>query len=620
MHPIYRTGLVVGAALALILPTNAVADGSHTPDHLPAQASTHPPSPRPELLTRAGHGAAVVDALGDRLPDAARVNRMSASRLRAILDGDRTAWIGQDGQLFYVEKAEALASTGTAGTVAGAPTASYPESQTFALHSLPSSTHKIFLDFNGATVSGTWWNEKQGMPARFYTGFTLDGDPSTFTSAEKAYVQEVWRIVAEKYAPFDVDVTTQDPGASAYNRDASTDQTYGDHVLISDDAGAVNSACSGSCSGIALVGTFDSTWDSDSYLEPAWVFSSMTSDSAALTAHTVAHEVGHTLGLSHDGDTTADGDPAHAYNSGHGNWFPLMGSSARAVGQFSKGEYAGANNTEDDLAVIAAHGAPLRADDHGNSVATADALAAGQVADGVISTRTDQDVFAIDHPCTTALTAKAIGVGEGASLDISLTVMRADGSVVGSANPTSGQSTATWPATPTGMDATVSVAAADATYYVRVDGVGKGDPTTGYSDYASVGSYRLGVSACDGSMPTMSTPGTASTTTSTRPQTPSSPRIGRAKSGHRGGKVTAKARWYAPVSNGGHAVTGYKVRAQRLSKSGRVVREYQTQMLSSGSRTATLRLRKGHYRFRVIAYNRSGASPLSALSQVVRAR
>ncbi len=38
----------------------------------------------------------------------------------------------------------------------------------------------------------------------------------------------------------------------------------------------------------------------------------------------------------------------------------------RAVSQLSKGEYAGANNTEDDLAVIQAHGLPLRADDHGH--------------------------------------------------------------------------------------------------------------------------------------------------------------------------------------------------------------------------------------------------------------
>jgi hypothetical protein len=593
----------VAAALLLLAPTQALADGGHEPVG------------RLHVLDHPGHGAAVLAALGDRLPDVATTNGLSTSRLRTVLATDPTAWIGQDGHLFYVEPAEQL--IGPVGTVAGAATASYPESQTFALHSLPGSTHTIFLDFDGASVSGTWWNANGGMPSRFYTGFTLDSDPSSFTSAEKAYIQTVWRIVAEKYSPFDVDVTTQDPGSAGYDRSSVLDPTYGDHVIITDDAGAVSSACGGSCSGIALLGMFDDALRTDDYYEPAWVFSSKTSGSAVLTAHTVAHEVGHTFGLTHDGDAT------HEYNSGHGNWFPIMGSSARGVGQFSKGEYAGANNTQDDLAVIAANGAPLRLDDHVDLLDTrllADPLPTGSVSDGVISTRTDKDVFAVDHNCTTNLTAAAIGVGAGASLDLSVTVLRADGTVVGSADPASGQDTSVWPAVPTGMNASVTVAAGDATYFVRVDGVGHGDPVTnGYSDYGSVGEYRLAISNCDGTMPPTGTPApptTTSTPTNTR-HAPSAPRIGLASSGRRGGAVTATVRWSAPTSG---AVTGYRIKARLLSRSGRVLRVLTTATISASARGAHVHLPRGRYRFRVVAINRVGSSPASASSRLVRAR
>jgi hypothetical protein len=402
--------VVVATALILLWPTHAAAAGSDPSPTAAQAAASH------RVLDHPGHGRAVLDALGDRVPEAAATSGLSAHRFREILTEDPTAWIGVDGHLFYVEESASLAEV-AAGLASGSEVmTAYPSSQTFALHSLPGSTHTIYLDFNGENVSNTWWNVSQGMPNRTYTGFTLDADPSTFTSTELAFIQKVWWIVSEKYAAFDVDVTTADPGASGYNRSGTSDQTYGDHVVITNDAGAVTSACGGSCSGIAMLGTFDDTYRTDSYYEPAWVFSSKTWGSAALTAHTIAHEVGHTFGLSHDGIIGGV-----SYFAGLGNWFPIMGSGTAGVGQFSKGEYPLANNTEDDLAVIAAGGAPLRTDDYGNATDTATPLGAftSYAVDGVISTRADQDVVAITHDCTTGITATATGIGEGASLDIS---------------------------------------------------------------------------------------------------------------------------------------------------------------------------------------------------------
>jgi hypothetical protein len=176
----------------------------------------------------------------------------------------------------------------------------------------------------------------------------------------------------------------------------------------------------------------------------------------------------------------------------------------------------------------------------------------------------------------------------------------------------------------------VTVPAGVGTYYVRVDGVGKGDPvTTGYSDYGSLGEYVLAISACDGTLPVVTTPTTPTTpiTTTPTPTTPAlaagaptAPRIGLASPGRRGGALTATARWGAPTSAGGSAITGYKVRAEKLGSSGRVVKVLTTRTLSAGSRAASLRLAKGRYRFSVVAYNRAGPSPLSAPSRVVRAR
>jgi hypothetical protein len=605
MHPTVRPSLIALAALALLVPTQiASADDAREP------------AARAQLLTKAGHGAAVVKALGDRLPAAAATNRMSASRLRAILESDPTAWIGPDGQMFYVEEAEEPPTVTAAESI---PTASYPLSDTFALHSLPGSTKTIFLDFDGIYLSGTWWNTAKSMPAQQYSGFSLDADTATFSTAERSFIQTTWRIVAEKFAAFDVDVTTQDPGPGGYNRSGPSDQTYGDHVVITHNATAGQKTCGGGCGGVALLDTFDDTWRSDGYLEPAWVFSNKMSGSPVLTAHTVAHEVGHTFGLHHDGDLT------HEYSSGHSNWFPLMGSSAKAVGQFSKGEYAGASNVlQDDLAVIAANGAPLRTDDHHNDLGTATPLGSSpaRAVNGVISTRADRDVFAVTNECTDDLVATATGVGAGASLDLKVEVLGAGGNLLGWDNPTSGQNTSVWPALPTGMDASVSVPATPGTYYVRVDGVGKGNPVSdGYSDYASIGAYRLVVTGCDAPPPpiTWTTPGTTTgATTTTRP--PSAPRIGRASPGRRGGKVTATARWAAPTSTGGATVQGYRVKALRLDSSGRVLRVVASRLISATSRATTMRLAKGRYTFRVVAYNRVGKSPLSATSQVVRAR
>ena len=85
----------------------------------------------------------------------------------------------------------------------------------------------------------------------------------------------------------------------------------------------------------------------------------------------MSHEVGHTLGLSHDGVT---GGPE--YYEGHNGWASIMGVGYyQELTQWSSGQYSGASNTQDDLAIITGNnGFGYRSDDYGSSLSTASSL------------------------------------------------------------------------------------------------------------------------------------------------------------------------------------------------------------------------------------------------------
>jgi hypothetical protein len=84
--------------------------------------------------------------------------------------------------------------------------------QAFGLHSRPSATKKIYLNFKGATTTGTWWNSGFTGGAPIVTPpFDTDGNGASWSASELSFVYAVWRGVSEDYAVFDVDVTTEDP-------------------------------------------------------------------------------------------------------------------------------------------------------------------------------------------------------------------------------------------------------------------------------------------------------------------------------------------------------------------------------------------------------------------------
>ena len=86
-------------------------------------------------------------------------------------------------------------------------------SQTFLLHSRPTANHVIYLDFDGHTTVGTLWNSEfnGGWDYRSH-GFDPADNGGNFLNWELERIQYIWQRVCEDFLPFDVDVTTEDPG------------------------------------------------------------------------------------------------------------------------------------------------------------------------------------------------------------------------------------------------------------------------------------------------------------------------------------------------------------------------------------------------------------------------
>lgn len=471
--------------LALIALTTDATAQSVRPAANVAASKPHPakpPFPLLNLADRKSQGQRAVDLLGARLPEVAAWYGKSPDEFRALLLNDRRLKIDQRGRMFVEDELDTPLPTtpspaAASGSISGV---LQPLDQTFLLHSRPGAQRTIYLNFKGAQVTGTAWTliSTTALP------FDLDGIPGTFSTTELQRIQGIWQRVVEDFAPFDVDVTTEAPPADRLTRSGSTDNVFGTTVLITKGSGFYN--CS--CGGVAYLSIFDDTSD---FYKPALVFyDALGAGNEKYVAEAVSHEAGHNMGLNHDG-TAAVG-----YYEGHGSgatgWAPIMGVGYnQPLAQWSKGEYSGANNVQDDYVVMASNGLTLRVDDHGNTIGAASPLSAvisGGIStlsgEGVIERPSDVDVFSFSAAAGT-LSINVATAARAANLDALIELRDAAGALLVSANLAD--------ALPAALSYAVSL---PGTYFLTVQGVGKGDRlTTGYTDYGSLGQYAVSASA-----------------------------------------------------------------------------------------------------------------------------
>jgi hypothetical protein len=369
---------------------------------------------------------------------------------------------------------------------------SIPLTSAFQLHSHPGSKRVIYLDFNGYDLTGTKWSTDSrfsfNSSNKVLEPFDLDGNSSTFNDAELRAVIETWSSVSEDYSIFDVDVTTEQPTEENQWRTSDLDDRYGVIAAVTTENNPISAVCG--CGGIAWSKVFDRTWRSynglsTNYMQPALVFTQSFYPGRVI-ADIVSHEVGHNLGLYHDGYN----NPVQDYYDGREGWGPIMGSPYEMpLSTWSNGDYRWANQLQDDISEIVRYGLPLLQDDFANTTSKAKSVKSSSETAGVINSRNDVDVFSF-VATKTQTNVSVFSNSVSTNLDLKLSVSDSAGKLI---RIDSQPFVKVDSNSATGLDAKLNLATkVGSKYFITIDGVGEGDPlTTGYSDYGSVGAYVM---------------------------------------------------------------------------------------------------------------------------------
>ena len=463
-------------------------------------------------------GAAVaVEATDERMSIAAGKIGWSLAKAKEAAAKDRDLHVSADNRLFYACKfvapvgslpgaASAIQTGPDTSTYTGTPP-TVTATSAFQLHSRPGASRVLYLDFNGHTTpagAGGWRGTAIVTPA-----FQLSGTASPTDQLNLNAIRDIWLHVAEDFSAWDIDVTTEQPPTTARGQRCVIGGSVMDWLGVS---GVMGVAHLGSFGG-AINGNDDNNFV---FIDNNYPSMKPTTSNVEITILCVAHEVGHTLGLQHWGETASGS--GQAYTVGHTvtghtgvtSVCPIMGNSglvgwpnACNLNQWSKGDYPFSNIVQDDIVTITTF-APKVTDDHGDTLATATVVSGTSITGGgIISDTADVDLMKITvgaGPLTLALKPHLKYRNYEGNLKVGVSLLNSAGTVVAKNYEVSGLGNSLTYNVPTG-----------GTYYIKVNGMGY-DPsksaaaqvwtntgitgtvvgtTAGFTNYGSLGRYGI---------------------------------------------------------------------------------------------------------------------------------
>jgi hypothetical protein len=309
------------------------------------------------------------------------------------------------------------------------------------LSSLPEAEMSIYLDFDGHHEAewGDFFHPEEGYWYDVTTPVFSTDDNADYSAMELQMIEQIWRCVAEDYAPFHINVTTVEPDEFEFGSGLRVAIGGSDDDWYQGDAGGVAQRRS-----YAMGDLVNTVYV---FSEDYWQI-----EAPRMIADTASHEAGHAFGLAHQ-SLRVDGEVVDEYLNGDGLRAPIMGSSyfsARSLWwRQDDGIYVydDMKNLNDPNA--GNYGIPFRTDDHGGTLATATVIdSTDSPIGGVIATNehnvdqgNDIDCFVVTLPENSLLKMWRISVGVdgyAANLDARLEVYQVAGEflqLVGASDP-----------------------------------------------------------------------------------------------------------------------------------------------------------------------------------------